>query len=952
MKKVHFFCLFLIFAAFAVSLQSCEELEVGEELFNCIDSLRFGPAEQTKVIPIVAPAKWSATTEAEWLTLTPKDTLLTILVSANPDSCSRRSTILLKAGKQTHSIDVIQTGQGGELTDDEIEINYTLSDNTTLLDEDIAALILTYKEPEYGTNYGSFTISKSADESKLPKEGQNIIINTPNEVMPDGLLARCNYVRLEGNSYYVSYTRITLEEAFENLQINTPIDLSPHVQRIVAANGREVPIRKAVSTNKYHVDISFDDIELGLGFGITPAMALDILTKLQLVINDHTLSTFNFVVDCDFDLSAEVALGIMGSEHIARYPLLTIFCGAIPVGPIVITPAIEVSFVWGAEAGLNLTATVHYKQSARSQFHYDEVAGFEASYKTVEKEGDGFSIDNIGAKLSGKLSYGLGVGPSLSLYGYALTLNTSASFLLTEEFSRFVDLTHKSSNTDTWINQMEYKSAFEVGGYATLRTFGKTLGHINTPTISFPIESRSLVPHMSKIWQIKQDGERFTYTTYVKGKSLFYPPIRLGASYERGDTIYADLTLPNDVIDQLEEGADSVEISTQFIVPQGKIFDFLTHHHQLFGMEWEVLYQSLQYQTMFGLKKANEQALRGILKDIYSSAAGQWEGCFWSTDDEPISWMKNVKKHVFGPDSVCFEIFLPEEWRTNGTLTVGDHTGGSLPGFRWELSMNPNGRHFNEVTVEEPCCYELYVGEDVDRFTYHGKGGNGILLPDDANYLNLSKSNIKSFSLGKSTNQQKLEVVLDDCPKLDAVYITDRKIASLSTKNAPLCKYLYLTDASFSGARFSLNEGCNVIINSSNGEGFNWTDACRSLAIMGTHPSISVNGVNSLEVISVRGTVESLSVSNCPKLSILNASSCGLSSFDAANLPSINELKVDYNPNLTGVMLPVFDELYSRNSWGLSYDQRYFYNSDGSVRTDRGYGWYYQDEPARGYHRK
>ena len=119
-----------------------------------------------------------------------------------------------------------------------------------------------------------------------------------------------------------------------------------------------------------------------------------------------------------------------------------------------------------------------------------------------------------------------------------------------------------------------------------------------------------------------------------------------------------------------------------------------------------------------------------------------------------------------------------------------------------------------------------------------------------------------------------------------------------------------------------------------------------------TMNEVEVSGCPGLIEFNIsKNKIKQLSVTNCPELEDLYASGCeGLSSFNASNLPSCNGgIHIKDNKSLTGIMLPIFDEHWT------DYDKRYFYYTEDGGATikhdDRGYGWWYEGEPSRGYHR-
>ena len=125
-------------------------------------------------------------------------------------------------------------------------------------------------------------------------------------------------------------------------------------------------------------------------------------------------------------------------------------------------------------------------------------------------------------------------------------------------------------------------------------------------------------------------------------------------------------------------------------------------------------------------------------------------------------------------------------------------------------------------------------------------------------------------------------------------------------------------------------------------------------------PSVVVTTNPKLTQFSIYGwktDLEAVSVCNCQSLESIYCNNKNLSSLELNNLPSLSLIECANNSNLTGVMPHVIDEVLERGG-EARYDKRYHYYDWNIIEhkynkwTDNGYGFYYEGEPERGYHRE
>ena len=284
-----------------------------------------------------------------------------------------------------------------------------------------------------------------------------------------------------------------------------------------------------------------------------------------------------------------------------------------------------------------------------------------------------------------------------------------------------------------------------------------------------------------------------------------------------------------------------------------------------------------------------------------------------------------------------------------------------------------------------------------------------ITYPTHVKTLDVSGSNISEFWITTLENKdfRPNKVILDDCPILKQIQLgrSDMErmmnLPHISAKNCPKLQgvNVYKADAfdgffdniEMNGGTISLYDvtgltDINLKVNCDNLRITNTTfgnltaTGLNTLANVYFHANtyktavfsnlpklqdidlarnlcekISITQCNALEKIQIDNygeepfRVGALSVTDCPSLKTLYCPRIGMSSFEASGLPVIEKLDCSSNKNLTGEMLPVFDQMFNAG-YTPYYDIRYEYEWE-ELKKDNGYGYYYPGEPERGYHR-
>ena len=111
------------------------------------------------------------------------------------------------------------------------------------------------------------------------------------------------------------------------------------------------------------------------------------------------------------------------------------------------------------------------------------------------------------------------------------------------------------------------------------------------------------------------------------------------------------------------------------------------------------------------------------------------------------------------------------------------------------------------------------------------------------------------------------------------------------------------------------------------------------------------------------GPIINLTVDSCPNLKEVRFErNKEIESIQMTGVPALEHVNLTKCTALTMVVPSFFEEMWSRGKY-VEYEQRYDYrynntgpytNADGEKfdYTDKGYGFYFSDEPGRGYHKR
>lgn len=978
-----------------------------------VDQLHFTASGGEQTFTVTTSLKdWTAGTWNNFIKCKQEGNTVTVIVDPNLTAQEKKGTVIVQAGEESCSVAVIQEPKGGVVIGENPsgtadgynpypESDFVVSDNTLFM-RDVVAGNITSLDLDNTTFY----LSSDTPPEFIPQEGETYIINNRFDLFPDGALLCVQKVTKTEDGYKVFYNSRVGIQVFKRLHIDEQdIDVSPHIKQILDGDGNEIPFvrTKAITTDKWTVTIPEVGWDLGKGWEMTPKLTLDNTLRVQLIMDNWSISTLDVKYDVDATLGADIAISGEKEMLSVHKKILTIVCGAIPVGPILITPNIDI-FGWFSTAGtVSFEGSISYQTGIIANAHYDSISYL--SGDIVKKDKDKFSY-SVGPKIGGSLKYGLQFGPAIGIYGAVLEAGVSVSAAIAEEVSNKLNI----ADPMTWgywdgglgyaLQSGEYSVSYVLGGNVFLTGMGFPLSY-TFKDVKFPIETRNLIPTISTEYRCEANGKDIIFHTWVKNKGLFYPDLFLDV----GDGNRYPFDYDDGAISQLENGADSVMVSARATVQDDR-----TQYFKVMATYRDVETELRSFNSrMILVDEDEEYAMKQILADIYACRGGEWDGCEWTTSKYGVANLPYIKLTTVNTGGRNhYEVLIPKEWPLGDNLYVGSHSG-KVKNFSWDLDYEADS-HLSRVEINDPNCKSAYVGDDCDTYIFHSTFEEPVLYyPANVKTIDVAGSCIRSF--GYSTTWKKgfrpQKVMLDSCLNLEEIDLqgdgTDRLTGApkISAKNCPSLKRVYLSNADVFPGFFDNIEmnGGSIGINGVTGLGdINLKTGCEELRfIRSSFDNLTVNGqgrlkqvyfmtntfktatftnlpalddvdmnrlvcdkitvsacpfVKRIEIRSYSDTpsnVEALSVTDCPMLNSLSCYSLGLSSFEASGLPAIQSLYCDGNKKLTGLMLPVFDQMFDAG-YTPYYDIRYEYYWE-ELKKDNGYGYYYEGEPERGYHR-
>ena len=930
---------------------------------------------QTVTVTTDAPS-WTATSSEDWIHTATSGDKLTVKVSENTAKEGRNGSIKITAGGSSTNISVKQGGKVNRPEDDPYpSAEYGLADNTVFVPESMCKAI-TSANPEAKT----FSVPMSKTGSIKPERGLKMIMNTPTDGFPDGLLAEVTDVRESGGNYVVTYRDLRLEEAFTDLRIEeTALDISGSLLKVLDAEGKEVTFTRTRAVDKEHFHIEIPSAAWPLPFAgleITPIMKADVTMTLQTIISGGELYSFNMNVETDLHIGATVAMGAEGKAIDERKPLYTMLFAAIPVGPVLVTPFIELSAVYYVSGKVSIEATVKYHTVQTQGVHYDINTGWSANDFSARNDNGEWEEVSISPKIEGSVAYGLGLGPYVGIYGKVVAVGVSFDTLIKETVSEAFNLLdgdpsqYLSWNAIQHLQNIEYTGAVVCAAALDVELVGMDAASIETPEFTIASNTVKILPRVS--------DKNFSFERTDEGMEL---SIEVENPHFVTGGVYA----------MFKENAESPESEARKVRFIGSQDDLAGLNSKLYkkvtlkctadldeedgDLQYaDILLESSLLSEPVCIASLEQQyddtearaALLKILEDIYKSRDGEWEGCNWFTTNRPVSTMKNIRMS-FRNGEFRYRITLPADWKVGKDFYVGNYSENAARFGSWTLvfeggsgsaieSFSVQDAHFKRASLDNSIityfCVNSPLWDTVED------------VPASVTMLDLSRTAVTEISSSRIGGNLR-DVVVADCKSLKTLTLgpdAAPNVANLlyTATGCDQLESITLQHIDFEKTYFLHNER-------GNGKAGLIIDRCTldDNDFPGNFPSVrianSTFGTLSFEDNKVTESVDlrdskgkGLFVKNCAKMRSIVCPDTGISTFVVEKLPDMNHIDVENNDKLLSLVPEVFDQIQDGGG-SVRYDIRYEYEDDGSgtIRyTDNGYGFWYEGEPGCGYHGK
>ncbi len=889
-------------------------------------------------------------------------------------------------------------------------MSYDLQWNTSIVDARVATAI-----SRIDTIGHVFHIRGGVSSTDVPTVGSKIIVNTPTAVLPTGLLAKIDNVQPSGDGWDVAYTECGLTDVFEKLEIpQQSLDLESYLVKVLDADGREIPgfrtmtraedgtlqpcfngVTRAddgVITGDKTYDITFPDHSWSVfGLSLTPHFQFKTNLKFVMTLLDEEIKYFGSVADVDCSLGADLSVDLLEAALIDyRKPVLTFIFGAIPVGPLLISPSIDVFFIAKADGKLSLEASVKYEKNVKAKVIYDYRNGFSSK---LESEQPGKFSYNFGPKLEGNLGFGGGLGIGLNLYGKALTVGCSLDLLYKETLSKKFNLveyketgTSGTYNNCTW-GDTELSNSFNTSLHAYCAILANEIEGTDAAELSWPIHTYKMTPEFCSGSMVRDErAGTITVNAYIKNPHLLecniWGVLKRSLDEPDKDGIRIQFDYSNEKADMLLS-QDSVLLTAVV----GDLED-VNYYACNVNMTVEGM-ANFHMGDIDEMERQNDDeayaAMRMILFDIMKCASGTWDGCNWDVPEISFAQMKAVTVHE-RDGKKYFKVLIPSTWRAAaGTkLTVGNYSYGMSDFGGWELVFEDS--NITAVDIKDEHCTSLVVNNRITDFAMHSELWRDISqIPQAVKSLDLSGSGIAGIAFSEASKLMPTSINLDNCRHLKGIAFQSNSKAALVPYSVVGCDSLEaititnhtipngVLDAPGAGTplakllvenctldKLYLSQNFNTVIFSGSKCYMLYVSGNQSLEYLYSYGNsdiyqIAVSGCNRLLEIKIpESSCKLLTVSSCHVLNEIYAANVGYTAFNPVDLPSLLRLTVSNNYSFSDKVPPIFDQVREKQDHVLLYDQRYEYELDPATNQvkwkDNGYGYYYDGEPERGYH--
>lgn len=906
---------------------------------------------------------------------------------------------------------------GGDEPDNpavETRVEYVLAEGVDVCTDNEVQTITSPSTVTTGGSDGSF-ISRSLLDKPGFGPGRTFIL-PPCEAYPDGLMGQIS--NCDPGSGKIYYKKKKLEEVFKSLNLQAGGEIGQYVKEIRDVSGKSVPFytTKAMGKDDIRINIpetNFRNLDDNIGVKIKGTIDLPML--ISIVVEDFTLINSSFKINPTFDVSLDLKAEFGDNIVEKKYPFLTVICGAFIVGPVVVTPLIQLSVYISAEGKLGMTGSVSYKQKSTLQMIYDHNAGFSADAKELgTTTSEPFKLGSS-LYIEGNMYAGLDLSAGVGIFGDALYATVGIQEKVKCGGHYEFNLQRYSSNFNRWYaatSSSLFYTDLSTQGVAALNTFGgEYLGNVKSSESTERLDSAFFVPIVkARVVSLNESSAKVE----ISAKQRTLLPMDIGYRvYKKTplDPNFDEMTATN-----FSDGSTYEELSLgEFVLPAGT--DSLTYELNfslgtedakyrvcpyicIGGTNYEL--DKMLYSAFFTSTGKMFKTFEEILREVSKSLVKVPED--WFKPGRSVSDWSDVL--ITSKNKIPHMTLLCSELSFRGSLDVSDHSAAGK--YTWELS-GLNGNDLTSVDIQDRNFYDgtfnaanlvsLKITSDAYCRTsvFGGIAADSPLeilelggkMPEITSlYLstnNLAKLKevsldgleaIKSVNMGVSRGHD-VKLTVRDCPVLTGYTIYDKGTDIMKLINdgpagqtwyirtgydfdsftiGDKISYIEIADCSFgnlsitskTASEFKISN-CTIDVldvNGFTGEylGNYYRNDIQRCTIGSTTvascPNLEDIGISSHSVLN-NYKVGSLSITGCPKLSVIYADDLEMTQFSLDAAGVVKKIYMENNP-ITAVVPAVFETIWD-NGGDIRIDWLWDYEYYTPRMLDHGY--YYTDEP-------
>ena len=374
-----------------------------------------------------------------------------------------------------------------------------------------------------GTVTDSIITLSSVGGLTMPKVGDILIKSQITEKFPYGFLGKVIEVKQEGGGAKIVTESVPLEEAFEELNLHFSQNISEYaISEYVKKGAPFANTRATADNNEVFLELPLEILDsdnIQAEGTLKVALSFDFDIKIKRL----KMTYLNAAVNPKFELSADFSISV-SSENKIEVELASIPFAAIPIGPLVIVPKVQLFAVIGADGTIELQTGISYSQSARYGVKYENGAFNPYMESTTDKPFEAEAIFSIGGKLY--------MGTHLTLLCGLFGTDTGIGVGVTPEMAATANF---EMNVNEFENggfygackQSKLKAGIYLNGdiFVNAKIFSKTIAQYSLYTPDFEICTlfeKYLLPHFSD-FTITDKTETSATVAYTVPNDILFP---------------------------------------------------------------------------------------------------------------------------------------------------------------------------------------------------------------------------------------------------------------------------------------------------------------------------------------------------------------------------------------------------------------------------------------------